>query len=138
MYELARKRLENETWLAKKKPWKSAVDPKTQRKYVYNTRTQQSQWFMPILERETGTSVAWLVKEVCTVLKRRGLRVCCVWITAYSLDYSSFFEMCVENNLLLSTYVVHDRGDFRAAADSLVVVVSVMAAAAFGVVFQPG
>ncbi len=54
MYEFARKRLETETWNAKRKPWKSAVDPKTGRKYVYNTRTQVSQWFLPILERETG------------------------------------------------------------------------------------
>lgn len=79
MFEKALKRLEQDTWDAKRKPWKSAVDPQTQRKYYYNTRTQQSLWFMPIMEREIATT----------------------------LDYSSFFEMCFDNNLLLST--AHER-----------------------------
>ncbi len=55
MYEAARKDLENATWDALRKPWKSAVDPQTGRKYFYNNRTQQSLWYMPILERQAGT-----------------------------------------------------------------------------------
>jgi hypothetical protein len=54
MFETTRKRLENDAWDRKRKPWKSAVDPKTQKKYYYNTRTLQSAWFMPLMERQPG------------------------------------------------------------------------------------
>ena len=114
------------------------VDPQTQRKYYYNTRTQQSLWFMPIMEREIGTCVHVCVYRLleralpplfghlaydcrpCAMyitsrvlgcygvvyISQAHCRVCAVCLcgsAATTLDYSSFFEMCFDNNLLLST-----------------------------------
>lgn len=55
MFDTARKNLEAAAWHKLKKPWKATIDPATRRKYYYNVRTLESRWFMPILERQTGT-----------------------------------------------------------------------------------
>ncbi len=54
MFDSARKSLELAAWNRLRKPWASAMDVETGRKFYYNTRTLESRWFMPILERQTG------------------------------------------------------------------------------------
>lgn len=54
MFDTARKALEAAAWHRKRKPWEFATDPATGRKFYYNTRTLESRWYMPILDRETG------------------------------------------------------------------------------------
>ncbi len=57
MFDSARKSLELAAWNRLRKPWASAMDVETGRKFYYNTRTLESRWFMPILERQTGASL---------------------------------------------------------------------------------
>ena len=54
MFDTSRKMLETAAWDRLRKPWASAMDVETGRKFYYNTRTLESRWFMPILERQTG------------------------------------------------------------------------------------
>lgn len=67
MFDVARKTLESAAWNKKRKVWKQAVDVATGRKYFYNTRTLESRWYMPIMERQNG--------EDCGIVVTMGARV---------------------------------------------------------------